>query len=224
MGFPPKASFWDLLVLTVGTYSEGNLLVVYEMRRQVLPTAPSPTTTHLMVCIVEGYLYCTSICNRTKNATNYSHKSALSTRKICTWVATVQHQITITWTVLGLFIHIPRITSEMQRTRYAVKTPPYIMNFKLFYKREATSAWQFKTATFINTILPHKLSIFQPFIYFSSSLQYFALKIWYARTITSIHVDPQYACWNTQFLLLPLLCIDEHVIKCAGKTNIMLVI
>ena len=32
--------------LTVGTYSEGNLFVVYEIRRQVLPTAPSPTTTH----------------------------------------------------------------------------------------------------------------------------------------------------------------------------------
>ena len=39
------------LVLTVGTYSEGNLLVVYEMRRQVFPTAPSPTTTHFIVCI-----------------------------------------------------------------------------------------------------------------------------------------------------------------------------
>jgi hypothetical protein len=37
--------------LTVGTYSLGNLFVVYEMRRQVLPTAPSPTTTHLIVCI-----------------------------------------------------------------------------------------------------------------------------------------------------------------------------
>ena len=51
---------------TVGTYSEGNLFVVYEIKRQVLvvsscfqtegatyfPTAPSPTTTHLMVCIV----------------------------------------------------------------------------------------------------------------------------------------------------------------------------
>ena len=38
--------------LTVGTYSEGNLLVVYEINKQVLPTAPSPTTTHLMVCIL----------------------------------------------------------------------------------------------------------------------------------------------------------------------------
>jgi len=38
--------------LTVGTYSDGNLLVVYDMRRQVLPTAPSPTTTHLIVCIL----------------------------------------------------------------------------------------------------------------------------------------------------------------------------
>lgn len=38
-------------ILTVGTYSEGNLLVVYEINRQVFPTAPSPTTTHLIVCI-----------------------------------------------------------------------------------------------------------------------------------------------------------------------------
>ncbi len=41
-----------MIQLTVGTYSDGNLLVVYEMRRQVLPTAPSPTTTHLMVCML----------------------------------------------------------------------------------------------------------------------------------------------------------------------------
>ena len=52
-------SFTDLLVLvlkyyllTVGTYSLGNLFVVYEINRHVLPTAPSPTTTHLMVCIL----------------------------------------------------------------------------------------------------------------------------------------------------------------------------
>ena len=42
--------------LTVGTYSDGNLLVVYEMSRQVLPTAPSPTTTHFMVCMI--YIGC----------------------------------------------------------------------------------------------------------------------------------------------------------------------
>ena len=30
---------------TVGTYSLGNLFVVYEIRRHVFPTAPSPTTT-----------------------------------------------------------------------------------------------------------------------------------------------------------------------------------
>lgn len=30
---------------TVGTYSLGNLFVVYEIKRQVFPTAPSPTTT-----------------------------------------------------------------------------------------------------------------------------------------------------------------------------------
>lgn len=38
-------------ILTVGTYSDGNLLVVYEINKQVFPTAPSPTTTHLIVCI-----------------------------------------------------------------------------------------------------------------------------------------------------------------------------
>jgi len=43
------------LSLTVGTYSDGNLFVVYEIKRQVLPTAPSPTTTHLIVCIAEVY-------------------------------------------------------------------------------------------------------------------------------------------------------------------------
>ena len=40
------------LKFTVGTYSDGNLLVVYDMRRQVFPTAPSPTTTHLIVCMI----------------------------------------------------------------------------------------------------------------------------------------------------------------------------
>ena len=43
-------------ILTVGTYSEGNLFVVYEMSKHVLPTAPSPTTTHLIVCMVETRL------------------------------------------------------------------------------------------------------------------------------------------------------------------------
>ena len=38
--------------LTVGTYSEGNLFVVYDIKRHVFPTAPSPTTTHLIVCIL----------------------------------------------------------------------------------------------------------------------------------------------------------------------------
>ena len=35
---------------TVGMYSLGNASVAYTIRRHVLPTAPSPTTTHLMVC------------------------------------------------------------------------------------------------------------------------------------------------------------------------------
>ena len=47
---------------TVGTYSDGNLLVVYEIRRQVFPTAPSPTTTHLIVCMVcQKNISCTKI-------------------------------------------------------------------------------------------------------------------------------------------------------------------
>ena len=29
--------------------------MVYEIRRQVLPTAPSPTTTHFIVCIFSWY-------------------------------------------------------------------------------------------------------------------------------------------------------------------------
>lgn len=41
----------SLTLLTVGTYSEGNLLVVQEISKQVFPTAPSPTTTHFIVCI-----------------------------------------------------------------------------------------------------------------------------------------------------------------------------
>lgn len=66
---------------TVGTYSLGNLLVVYEInrhvysrdreksapveccseqvsrRRRTLPTAPSPTTTHLIVCMALREVY-----------------------------------------------------------------------------------------------------------------------------------------------------------------------
>jgi hypothetical protein len=69
---------------TVGTYSEGNLFVVYEIKRQVLdvssclyfltgetyfPTAPSPTTTHLMVCIVD-YDCGISLCHRASTSRN----------------------------------------------------------------------------------------------------------------------------------------------------------
>lgn len=46
--------------LTVGTYSDGNLLVVYDIRRHVFPTAPSPTTTHLMVCMINQLLVATT--------------------------------------------------------------------------------------------------------------------------------------------------------------------
>lgn len=36
------------ITYTVGTYSPGKLSVVYEMSMHVLPTVPSPTTTHLI--------------------------------------------------------------------------------------------------------------------------------------------------------------------------------
>jgi hypothetical protein len=38
----------------VSTHSPGKALVVYEIRRHVFPTAPSPTTTHLIACILTG--------------------------------------------------------------------------------------------------------------------------------------------------------------------------
>lgn len=43
-------------------HSPGKALVVYEMRRHVLPTAPSPTTTHLIACISGGTCCCCG-CN-----------------------------------------------------------------------------------------------------------------------------------------------------------------
>ena len=39
---------YKLNTYIVGTYSPGNELVVYDMSIHVLPTAPSPTTTHFM--------------------------------------------------------------------------------------------------------------------------------------------------------------------------------
>lgn len=51
------------------------------MSRQVLPTAPSPTTTHLMVCIAVFYSlpYSFKICkrNRKTHAWPISHSSTL---------------------------------------------------------------------------------------------------------------------------------------------------
>jgi hypothetical protein len=47
----PKDWVSTYLSKTVGMYSPGKALVVYEINKQVLPTAPSPTTTHLMACI-----------------------------------------------------------------------------------------------------------------------------------------------------------------------------
>ena len=48
---PPNARTTTIACVRVWT-NPGNALVVNEMRRHVLPTAPSPTTTHLMVCMV----------------------------------------------------------------------------------------------------------------------------------------------------------------------------
>ena len=41
----------------VGTYSPGKELVVYDMSIHVLPTAPSPTTTHFMSLSVLAILW-----------------------------------------------------------------------------------------------------------------------------------------------------------------------
>jgi len=41
-------TFAEKLSKTVGMYSPGKAFVVYEIRRQVFPTAPSPTTTHFI--------------------------------------------------------------------------------------------------------------------------------------------------------------------------------
>ena len=41
-------TFAEKLSKTVGMYSPGKAFVVYEIRRHVFPTAPSPTTTHFM--------------------------------------------------------------------------------------------------------------------------------------------------------------------------------
>ena len=40
------------LTYIVGTYSFGKLSVVKEIKRQVLPTAPSPTVTHLIARVI----------------------------------------------------------------------------------------------------------------------------------------------------------------------------
>lgn len=45
---PLKTRFFRYFTYTVGTYSPGKLSVVYEINIQVLPTVPSPTTTHLI--------------------------------------------------------------------------------------------------------------------------------------------------------------------------------
>jgi len=41
----------------VGTYSPGKLSVVYDINIQVLPTVPSPTTTHLIGLPEDMMLY-----------------------------------------------------------------------------------------------------------------------------------------------------------------------
>lgn len=46
---------------TVGTYSPGKLSVVYDINMHVLPTVPSPTTTHLMglpvdICKIKEFM------------------------------------------------------------------------------------------------------------------------------------------------------------------------
>ncbi len=82
--------------LTVGTYSWGNLFVVYEMSRQVLPTAPSPTTTHLMVCIVRD-------SNRATKVRNYGVHEWLSVD----YVGWIHRQLSLSFTWQDGWVVIP---------------------------------------------------------------------------------------------------------------------
>ena len=50
-----------LKINTVGTYSPGNLFVVYDMSKHVFPTAPSPTTTHLIAFTAPTVCPCAAI-------------------------------------------------------------------------------------------------------------------------------------------------------------------
>ena len=45
-------------VLPVGTYSWGKWFSAYVVNRQVFPTAPSPTTTNLMVLLFSAISVC----------------------------------------------------------------------------------------------------------------------------------------------------------------------
>ncbi len=46
------------ITYTVGTYSPGKLSVVYEINMHVLPTVPSPTTTHFIGLPEDIFSYC----------------------------------------------------------------------------------------------------------------------------------------------------------------------
>ena len=79
-------------LLTVGTYSEGNLLVVYEMSRQVLPTAPSPTTTHFIVCILVS-THTSCYCPAQHNHTLYCQHLGVNTRLLLLSCVTQPHTL-----------------------------------------------------------------------------------------------------------------------------------
>ena len=79
-------------LLTVGTYSDGNLLVVYEMSRQVLPTAPSPTTTHFIVCILVS-THASCYCPAQHNHTLYCLHLGVNTRLLLLSCTTPPHTL-----------------------------------------------------------------------------------------------------------------------------------
>ena len=52
IGWPSTMTLAQKLSKTVGKYCDGNVFEVYDISRQVFPTAPSPTTTHLTAFIL----------------------------------------------------------------------------------------------------------------------------------------------------------------------------
>ena len=102
-------------LLTVGTYSDGNLLVVYEMSRQVLPTAPSPTTTHFIVCILVS-THASCYCPAQHNHTLYCLHLGVNTCLLLLSCTTQPHTLlSVSWCQ-----HMPLVTVLHNTTIHTV--------------------------------------------------------------------------------------------------------